>query len=101
MKLKKENALKREFESIKGEADEDLKRCLACAQEKGLGSWLVALPIESLGYTLNKQEFRNSLSLRYGWKISKTSVYSSCGQKNSVNHALSCKSGGYVSMRHD
>ena len=101
MKQKKENNLKRELESIKSEVDEGMKRCLVCAQEKGSGSWLVALPIESLGYVLNKQEFRDSLCLRYGWKIPKTPLYCSCGQKNSVDHSLSCKSGGYVSMRHD
>ena len=28
-------------------------------------------------------------------------TYCSCGEKNSVYHALDCKLGGYVSMRHD
>ena len=32
------------------------KRSMALAREKGSGSWLTALPIKSLGYTLNKRE---------------------------------------------
>ena len=28
-------------------------------------------------------------------------TYCSCGEKNSVYHAMDCKLGGYVSMRHD
>ena len=52
-------------------------------------------------YVLNKQSFRDSLCLRYGWKIPNTPLYCSCKEKNDVNHALTCKKGGYVSMRHD
>ena len=101
MKQKKEKLLKEEYESIKGQVDDDMVRCLEAAREKGSGSWLIALPIQALGYVLNKQEFRDSLCLRYGWKIPNTPLFCSCGEKNNVDHSLSCKSGGYVSMRHD
>ena len=39
------------------------------AQEKGASSWLSSLPIKSLGYALNRQEFIDSIRLRYGWQI--------------------------------
>ena len=68
-KADKEKRLTQEFESIKSQVDDDMKRNLELAREKGSGSWLIALPISSLGYVLNKQELRDSLCLRYGWKI--------------------------------
>ena len=38
----------------------------------GDSSWLSALPLKSLGYALNKQEFRDAVSLRSGWKVKVT-----------------------------
>jgi len=33
---------------------------------KGASSWLTALPIEAIGYALNKQEFVDAIYMRYG-----------------------------------
>ena len=44
--------------------DERMARALQLAQEKGSGAWLTALPLASMGYVLNKQEFRDSIKLR-------------------------------------
>ena len=77
------------------------KRILELSKEKGCGAWLTSLPIQSLGYTLNKQEFRDSVCLRYGWNIPNTPSYCQCKSENDVNHALNCKLGGYVAMRHN
>ena len=41
------------------------------------------------------------MSLRYGWNIAKTPSYCQCGKENDVDHTLNCKSGGYVSLRHN
>ena len=81
--------------------DDSLKRCLLLNREKGAGSWLTALPLKDHGYCLNKQEFRDAVSLRYGWKIANTPQFCGCGAKNSTDHALICAKGGYVSMRHN
>ena len=43
-----------------------LNRVMEQGREKGSGAWLNALPLLSVGYTLNKQEFRDSVCLRYG-----------------------------------
>ena len=74
---------------------------LLAASEKGASSWLSALPLKKLGYVINKQEFRDAICLRYGWKIPNTPIYCGCGQKNSFDHILVCKKGGFVSMRHN
>ena len=71
------------------------------AQEKGSGSWLAAIPIKSMGFTLNKQEFRDSVCLRYGWRVPNTPSHCQCGKKNDIDHTLQCPKGGYVIMRHN
>ena len=103
VKKLKELRFKEELESIKGsgELNVKFKRMLELIQEKGSGSWLTALPIQSLGYSLNKQEFRDGICLRYGWNIPNTPSYCQCGKENNIDHTLNCKSGGYVSMRHN
>ena len=101
IKSLKESRLKEEFEEIYKLVDNKMKRVLNLCQEKGSGEWLSTLPIQSLGYTLNKQEFRDSVCLRYGWNIPNTSSYCQCKAENNVDHALNCKLGGYVGMRHN
>ena len=81
--------------------DNKMKRILQLSQEKGSGSWLTAIPTKSHGFTLNKLEFRDSVCLRYGWRVSNTPSYCQCGKKNDIDHTLSCRKGGYVTMRHN
>ena len=80
---------------------ESKRRAFSIACEKGSSSWLSALPLRSLGYCLNKKDFQDSLSLRYNWPIPDVPKHCACGKTNSVDHALSCKKGGYVTFRHD
>ena len=100
-KQEKGKRLTQEFEAIRALFDDNMKRNLDLAREKGAGSWLTALPIQSLGYMLNKQEFRDSLCLRYGWRIPQTPQFCACGERNDINHAMICTKGGYVIMRHN
>ena len=92
-KDQKEDRLKLEQEAVKSSLN-NIAKSFASAQEKGTSSWLSALPIKALGYVLNKQEFRDAISLRYGWDISGTPKFCACGQRNSVDHTLICKKGG-------
>ena len=96
-----ENEIKNEFQRVYQIVDEKTKKLLLCAQEKGASSWLSTLPIKKLGYSLNKREFRDAVSLRYGWQIPDTPVLCGCGSDNTIDHILTCKRGGYVSMRHN
>ena len=56
VKTEKEKKLEEELKSIMEQVDDKMKRILELAQEKGSGAWLTALPVQSYGYTLNKQE---------------------------------------------
>ena len=101
LKTEKEQSLLSRLDELKNAVDEKLRRNIELACEKGAGAWLSALPLQAMGYTLNKQEFRDGICLRYGWRIPNTPSYCGCGQKNSVDHTLNCMLGGYVAMRHN
>ena len=77
------------------------KKYFEGAQEKGTSSWLSCSPIKSYGHSLNKREFVDAVSLRYGWPIRDTPKICACGVKNSLDHTLSCLKGGYSHMRHN
>ena len=74
---------------------------LDLAAEKGASSWLTSLPLQTFGYTLNKQEFNDALALRYNLKIKDAARKCVCGESNTINHLLVCKKGGYVNLRHN
>ena len=50
---------------------------------------------------MNKQEFNDAVLLRYNFRLKDVPSTCSCGERYTVNHALICKAGGYVSMRHN
>ena len=71
------------------------------AKMPGASSWLSVLPLAEFGFALNKGEFRDALSLRYGRPLKGLPAMWPCGQKYSVTDALNCKKGGFVTMRHN
>ena len=78
------------LENIKesDQVSEKFKRILDLNRDKGSGAWLIALPIQSLGYSLNKQEFQDSVCLRYGWNIINAPNHCQCGKENEIDHSL-------------
>ena len=54
------------------------------------------------GFVLTKNEFNDNLSLRYSLPFQNLpSKCDGCSGDFSVQHALSCKRGGLVSIRHN
>ena len=100
-KQKKEERIQEVRSVVLEQLDEKTKRLLNAAAEKGASAWLSTLPLQRLGYTLNKREFRDAVCLRYGWDIPDMPSFCGCGKKNSVDHVLICPLGGYTSMRHN
>ena len=89
------------MESIDSTLPSDLLRSVNQSRDKGASSWLTAVPLVDQGLVLNKQEFRDSLRLRYNMPLSDLPSKCVCGEKYTVCHALSCKKGGFVAQRHD
>ena len=78
-----------------------LRRTVDLAQEKGSSAWLTSFPLKDQGFALNKQEFWDSIALRYNWYIPGIASKCECGAKNTVDHCLICMKGGFVAMRHN
>ena len=92
---------KSRMEEIDASLSPDLLRSKEQARDKGATSWFNAIPLKEQGLALNKQEFRDSLRLRYNLPVSDLPNHCACGDRMTVGHALSCKRGGFVAQRHD
>ena len=100
-KTQKHQNQKNLADDLKSKLPSDLQRCMDLSQEKGASIWLTALPISAHSFTLHKAAFRDALSLRYHWPIHNQPSTCACGQSFSVDHALSCPTGGFPSIRHN
>ena len=50
---------------------------------------------------LTKGEFWDATALRYGWSLRMTPLSCRCGANFSINHVLTCKQGGWHTIRHN
>ena len=106
---KAKNTVRKERQKLTGEEAMDIKlalptnqqRCVDLAREKGSSSWLTALPIQRQGFTLHKGAFRDALCLRYDWDIRLAPTKCRCGHHFDVNHVLTCRQGGFHTIRHN
>ena len=53
------------------------------------------------GFALNKGEFKDALSLRYGRPLKGLPAMCPCGEKYNVAHAPNCKKCGFATMQHN
>ena len=67
--------------------------------KKGVSNWLTILPITEHGFELSKQQFWDSVRLRYGREIANLPIFCPCGSKLEIQHSIICKKGGFVSIR--
>ena len=65
---KRRAAARSRIDRIDESLSPDLLQAVQQTRDKGASSWLNAIPIEEHGLALNKQEFRDSLCLRYNKK---------------------------------
>ena len=91
IKNEKENAYKYIMEHLKEKMSKKSKQLLQLSTEKSVFNWLTMLPIAEYGFELSKQQFCDSICLRYGWEISKLATTCPCGSKFDIQHSMSCK----------
>ena len=77
------------------------QRALDLATEKGSSAWLTVLPLQDLGFNLNKREFRDAVKLRYDWPVEDIPSTCACGEAFTVDHSMICKLGGFITQRHN
>ena len=76
----------------------DGKRQLARTIMRGgeTGQWLTVMPSAVSGTELGRDEFRDALRLRYGRTLANLPTKcDGCGAKFTLEHALTCKVGGW------
>ena len=92
---------KQDRDKVISELDDKMKRAVSQVSEKGASSWLTCLPLKEQGFNLTKEEFRDALALRYNRSIKNLPSKCACGQPFDATHAMNCKKGGFVSIRHN
>ncbi len=72
------------------------------AQAEEVGAWLTRLPSRMEGTQSTFAEWHDNLNLRYGLlPLGLPQQCDGCGENASVEHLLSCKTGGLVTWRHN
>ena len=84
---------KSRMESIDATLSPDVLQLVNQSRDKSASSCLTAVPLVDQGLVLNKQEFRDSILLRYNLPLSGLPTQCVCGEKFTVGHALLCKKG--------
>ena len=57
--------------------------------------------MEEYNFVLNKKEFHNAINLRYEKDLEGLASKCQCGQTFNMTHALNCKTGGFITIRHN
>ena len=78
-----------------------MQRVVELGEGKGSSKWLSVIPLKEMSFDLNKREFRNAVTLRYDWPIRDTQSVCVCGLRFTVDHAKTCKRGGFFIQRHN
>ena len=95
----KESNYKSCLQELIVQMDEKEKQLVKISTEKGLSNWLTMLPITKHGFELSKQQFWDSVRLRYGSEIANLPIFCPCGSKFDIQHSINCKKGGFVRIR--
>ena len=70
--------------NIQAKLSKPLQKCIELSKEKGASTWLSALPIKCHGFALHKSAFRDTLCLRYNWKLIHLPSNCVCGKPLSL-----------------
>ena len=92
---------KEQSDSIRSCLSTQLQRQFHIANEKGVSSWLTALPISNHGFNLHKRAFWDALCLRYGWQPSSLPTTCACDTPFSIEHCLNCHQGSFTIICHN
>ena len=100
IKQQRESKTKTKIEELKNELNANRLHLMKLNQEQNASSWLTSLPLKE-GYIVNKQCFFDLIRICYGGQLDRLPSKCECGSTVSIDHALSCKKGGFVSLRHN
>ncbi|KAL7475656.1 LOW QUALITY PROTEIN: hypothetical protein ACHAW6_003456, partial [Cyclotella cf. meneghiniana] len=88
------------LQALKDRSPPKVKKRLERA--RATGAWLTTIPDRFAGTELTRHEWLDNIALRYGSRPPNLpSRCDGCGEGFTVEHALNCKKGGLVGIRHD
>ena len=64
------------------------KRLTKISTERAVSNWPTMLSITEHSFELLKQQFWDSVSLRYGWEITNLPIIFPCGSKFDIQHNM-------------
>ena len=99
MKKQKTTRNKKTFNEIHIESSDKRKKLLEIISEKRALLWFTTLPIKDEGIQLDKQTFWDIVRIRYGYQLARLPEKCACRAHFDLQHSLSCKKGGFVSLR--
>ena len=68
------------------------------ATSDGASIWLSSLRVKHERFSLTKREFFDAVLLRYGCELKCLPQECACKAKYNIDHALTCKTGGFVKL---
>ena len=68
-KTERERRYKNTLTKLQNRMNDNEKRLNTVTHEKGVSNWLTSYPISDHGFDLTKQQFCDSLRIRYGWEL--------------------------------
>ena len=89
------------LQRLRNDMSDERRRLNEINPQKGASTWFTTLPIKEEGYTIHKNCFWDLLRLRYGWQLQRLPTTCECGTRFTMDRALSCKKGGFISLRHN
>ena len=101
IKQQRESKTKTKIKQLKNELNANQLHLMKLNQEQNASSWLTSLTFKEEGYIVNKQCFFDLIRTRYGWQLDRLPSKCECGSTFSIDHPLTCKKGGFVSLRHN
>ncbi|XP_057290771.1 uncharacterized protein LOC130613444 [Hydractinia symbiolongicarpus] len=90
-----------DLEALRAEMTDEEKRINESNMRTGVSNWLTTLPLTEWGYDLIKEQFWDAIKIRYNWQLERLPSNCICGVRFDLSHALSCKKGGLVTLRHN
>ena len=100
-KMKREEKLKIKTAAIEQSLSPAKLRAVSDAKDPGASNWLFAVLLEEYNFILNKKEFCDAMNLRYRKDLKGLPFKFPCGQSFNMTYALNCKTGGFITIRHN
>ena len=101
IKAEKEERYKNISQTLEESFTKDQKRLNEINWEKGVSNWLLVILMVENGFDLTKQQFWDSVRLRYSWSIANLPTPYACGSTLTIQHSMSWKKGGFINICHN